>query len=63
DYPAVGPEHAYLEWTGRVQYRRVSDEQALDAFRLLARSEGILPALESAHAIAFALRLARTLSK
>ena len=63
DYPAIGPEHAYLESTGRVRYRRVSDRQALDAFRLLARTEGILPALESAHAIAFAVRLARTMPK
>jgi tryptophan synthase beta chain len=59
DYPAVGPEHAYLEAVGRVTYTRVSDDDALDAFRVLARTEGILPALESAHAIAFALRLAR----
>jgi tryptophan synthase beta chain len=58
DYPAVGPEHAYLEAVGRVTYTRVSDDDALDAFRVLARTEGILPALESAHAIAFALRLA-----
>ena len=63
DYPAVGPEHAYLQSIGRVGYRRVSDRQALDAFRLLARTEGILPALESAHAIAFAVRLARTMPK
>jgi len=63
DYPAVGPEHAYLESTGRVRYARVSDRQALDAFRLLARTEGILPALESAHAIAFAVRLARTMTR
>ncbi len=63
DYPAVGPEHAYLRSSGRVRYRRVSDRQALDAFRLLARTEGILPALESAHAIAFAVRLARKMPK
>jgi tryptophan synthase beta chain len=63
DYPAVGPEHAYLESTGRVSYTRVSDRGALDAFRLLARTEGILPALESAHAIAFAVRLARAMPK
>ena len=63
DYPAVGPEHAYLESTGRVEYARVSDRRALAAFRLLARTEGILPALESAHAIAFALSLAGTMSK
>ena len=63
DYPAVGPEHAYLESTGRVEYARVSDRRALAAFRLLSRTEGILPALESAHAIAFALSLAGTMSK
>jgi tryptophan synthase beta chain len=63
DYPAVGPEHAYLESTGRVRYASVSDRHALDAFRLLARTEGILPALESAHAIAFAVRLARTMTR
>ena len=63
DYPAVGPEHAYLHSTGRVEYARVSDRRALAAFRLLARTEGILPALESAHAIAFALSLAGTMSK
>jgi tryptophan synthase beta chain len=58
DYPAIGPEHAHLESLGRVEYAKVSDDQAIDAFRLLARTEGILPALESAHAIAFAVRLA-----
>ena len=63
DYPAVGPEHAYLESTGRVTYTKVSDSEALKAFRRLARTEGILPALESAHAIAFALKLARRLPK
>jgi tryptophan synthase beta chain len=63
DYPAVGPEHAYLESLGRVEYVKVTDAEALGAFRLLARCEGILPALESAHAIAFAVRLARKMSK
>jgi tryptophan synthase beta chain len=63
DYPAVGPEHAYLHSTGRVEYTRVSDHKALDAFRLLARTEGILPALESAHAVAFAVRLARAMPR
>jgi len=58
DYPAVGPEHAQLCAIGRVVYAKVSDTDALAAFRLLARTEGILPALESAHAIAFAVRLA-----
>jgi tryptophan synthase beta chain len=58
DYPAVGPEHAHLHETGRVAYGRVSDDEALDAFALLCETEGILPALESAHAVAFAARLA-----
>ncbi len=56
DYPAVGPEHALLHDTGRVRYDAVGDEEALAAFRLLARSEGILPALESAHALAWVVR-------
>jgi len=63
DYPAIGPEHAHLGSLGRVRYVRVSDSEALDAFRLLARTEGILPALESAHALAFAVRLAGGMSK
>ncbi|HLN79646.1 MAG TPA: tryptophan synthase subunit beta, partial [Thermoanaerobaculia bacterium] len=63
DYPAVGPEHAHLESVGRVTYAKVSDREALDAFCQLARTEGILPALESAHAIAYALKLARRLPK
>jgi len=63
DYPAVGPEHAYLRSLGRVEYSKVSDAEALEAFHRLARTEGILPALESAHAIAFALRLAQRMSR
>jgi tryptophan synthase beta chain len=63
DYPAVGPEHAYLRSLGRVEYSKVPDTEALEAFHRLARTEGILPALESAHAIAFALRLARRMSR
>jgi tryptophan synthase beta chain len=58
DYPAVGPEHALLRDTGRAEYTYANDEQALAAFQLLARREGILPALESAHAVAEAIRLA-----
>ncbi len=61
DYPAVGPEHAFLRLSGRAQYTTASDEEALAAFQLLARTEGILPALESAHAIAEAARLAPTM--
>lgn len=56
DYPAVGPEHAYLKDRGRVQYTSVTDREALAAFRLLAEWEGIIPALESAHALAFVLK-------
>ena len=58
DYPAVGPEHAYLAGQGRAEYTAVSDEAALDAARTLARTEGIIPALESAHAIADLIRRA-----
>jgi tryptophan synthase beta chain len=58
DYPGVGPEHSHLKDTGRVTYHQVTDEEALAAFRDLARLEGILPALEPSHAVAFACRLA-----
>jgi tryptophan synthase beta chain len=61
DYPGVGPEHAYLHDIGRAEYRPVTDVQAMDAFALLSRSEGIMPALESAHALAGALDLGREL--
>jgi tryptophan synthase beta chain len=61
DYPAVGPEHALLRETGRAEYTIATDDEALAAFQLLARTEGILPALESAHAIAEAVKLASTL--
>jgi tryptophan synthase beta chain len=57
DYPGVGPEHAYLKDSGRVLYEAVTDREALDAFAALSRLEGILPALESAHAVAWVLRL------
>jgi tryptophan synthase beta chain len=59
DYPGVGPEHAHLKETGRARYATVDDEEALAAFRTLARLEGIIPALESAHAIAYILREGR----
>src|SRR5690606_33711841 len=55
DYPGVGPEHAYLRDTGRASYVAVTDEEALRAFRELSRLEGIIPALESAHAVAYLL--------
>jgi len=63
DYPGVGPEHAYLRDSGRASYVAVTDGEALDGFQLLARTEGILPALEPAHAIAYAARLAADLPK
>jgi tryptophan synthase beta chain len=59
DYPGVGPEHAYLKASGRATYVPVTDEEALDAFFAFSKSEGIIPALESAHAIAFAGKLAQ----
>jgi tryptophan synthase beta chain len=59
DYPGVGPEHAYLKDTKRVSYETVTDREALEAFAALARLEGILPALESAHAVGWALREGR----
>jgi tryptophan synthase, beta chain (EC 4.2.1.20) len=58
DYPAVGPEHAWLYESGRARYTSVEDTDALRAFQRLARTEGILPALESSHALAEAIRLA-----
>ncbi|OGC92932.1 MAG: tryptophan synthase subunit beta [candidate division Zixibacteria bacterium RBG_16_53_22] len=58
DYPGVGPEHSYLKDTGRAEYVAVTDEEAMEGFKLLARTEGILPALESAHAIAYLKKLA-----
>lgn len=63
DYPGVGPEHSYLKDTKRVQYLAVTDREAMEGFQLLAEEEGIIPALESAHAVAYALKLARRLSK
>jgi tryptophan synthase beta chain len=62
DYPGVGPEHSYLKETGRVNYQAVTDAEALDAFSLLTRAEGIIPALESAHAIAYTVKLAPQLT-
>ncbi len=63
DYPGVGPEHAYLNDTGRVKYVTIDDREALEAFHLLCRLEGIIPALESAHAAAQALKNARALGR
>ena len=63
DYPGVGPEHAYLKDSGRVQYVAINDDEALAAFRTLSRLEGIIPALESSHAIAYAMKLAKKMDK
>jgi tryptophan synthase beta chain len=63
DYPAVGPEHASWHDSGRVSYTRVDDREALDAFHLLAETEGLIPALESAHAIAWAVKMAPTMRR
>jgi tryptophan synthase beta chain len=63
DYPGVGPEHSFLKDAGRAEYVAVGDQQALEAFSLLTRIEGILPALEPSHAVAYALDLAGTLSE
>lgn len=63
DYPGVGPEHSYLKETGRAQYEAITDEDALAAFQLLSRTEGIIPALESAHAVALAVKLAPVLDR
>ncbi|HET9897240.1 MAG TPA: tryptophan synthase subunit beta [Streptosporangiaceae bacterium] len=63
DYPGVGPEHSWLHETGRAEYRAITDSQAMDAFSLLCRTEGIIPAIESAHALAGALEVGRELGK
>jgi len=63
DYPGVGPQHCYLKDIERVQYETATDKECLDAFMDLSRYEGIIPALESAHAVAHAMRLAATLGK
>jgi tryptophan synthase beta chain len=63
DYPGVGPEHSYLHDIGRAEYVSVSDEEALEAFHILSRTEGIIPALESAHAVAYSLKLAPEMSR
>ena len=59
DYPGIGPEHAYLHQTNRVIYDSITDEEAVEAFKLLSRTEGIIPALESSHAVAYALKIAK----
>jgi len=62
DYPGIGPEHSYLKQTGRAEYVAVTGDEALEAFKLLSRIEGIIPALESSHAIAYATKLAKDLN-
>ncbi len=63
DYPGVGPEHAYLQDIKRVSYKAITDKEAVDAFLRLSRTEGIIPAIESSHAVAYAMKLAPTLDK
>ena len=63
DYPGIGPEHAYLHDIGRAEYVPVTDEEAVCAFEYLAKTEGIIPAIESAHAVAHALKIAPGMDK
>ena len=63
DYPGVGPEHSFLKDMKRVEYAVINDDEALEAFRTLTRTEGIIPALESSHAVAYGLKLAKTMTK
>ncbi|MCR5706121.1 MAG: tryptophan synthase subunit beta [Acholeplasmatales bacterium] len=63
DYPGIGPEHANLYKTGRAKYVAITDDEAVEAFKYLSRTEGIIPAIESSHALAYAMKLAPTLSK
>ena len=63
DYPGIGPEHAMLHDTGRAEYVAITDDEAVDAFEYLSKTEGVIPAIESAHAVAYAMKLAPTLPK
>ncbi len=63
DYPGVGPEHAWLHDTGRAEYVAITDDEAVNAFEYLSRTEGVIPAIESSHAVAYALKLAPTMDK
>ena len=63
DYPSSGPEHAFLHDVGRVKYDVINDEETIDAFFELSRMEGIIPAIESAHAVAYGIKLAKTMGK
>ena len=63
DYPGIGPEHAYLAAIGRVKYDSITDKEALETFKILTKLEGIIPALESSHAVAYALKIAKNYKK
>ena len=63
DYPGVGPEHAYLASVGRAEYVPITDDEAVNAFEYLSRTEGIIPAIESAHAVSYAIKLAPKMSR
>ena len=63
DYPGIGPEHAHLHDIGRAEYVPITDDEAVDAFEYLSRLEGIIPAIESAHALAYARKLAPTMGR
>ena len=63
DYPGIGPEHAYFNKIGRVKYDSITDKEAVDAFKLLTKIEGIIPALESSHAIAYGIKIAKKFDK
>jgi len=63
DYPGVGPEHAFLSEIGRASYKYITDNEAIDGFMTLSKLEGIIPAIESAHAIAYTIKLAKTLEQ
>ena len=63
DYPGIGPEHAYLHDTGRAEYVPATDQEAVDAFNYLSKIEGVIPAIESAHAVAHAMKIAPTMDK
>ena len=63
DYPGIGPEHAHLHDIGRAEYVAITDDEAVEAFEYLSRTEGVIPAIESAHAVAYAMKLAPTMAK
>ena len=63
DYPGVGPEHAYLHDIGRAEYVPVTDDEAVNAFEYMSKTEGIIPAIESSHAVAYGMKLAKELSQ